>query len=375
MPRNSPVQRSKPSKSERERAVLLSLVELYIKTGTPVGSNTLKEFGFKDLSSATIRNYFASLEIEGYLVQHHASGGRIPTEQAYKLFAHTHKRSGKIAKEDLAFLRATLDREVKEVSNYLQQSLEALAELSGSACFMLAPRFDQDYVKGVKLVQLDTNRLLCILMTDFGFVHTETIHISQAYDIEKIEAYFKYRIDNNNPPTLSDEESRFATQAYNEVVLRHIIAYSNFENEDIYKAGFAKLLTHREFKDLNLLSGSLSLFENNAFVRTLLSDCFRSNELKFWIGSDLAPYMREAGGTSLIAIPYFLNDNAVGALAILGPNRQDYAKIFATLEAFSKTLSDSLTKTLYKFKISYRNPQPANVALDSDNKQMQIEQL
>jgi len=48
----------KPPKDKREKWVLLGLVELYLETGKPVGSNTLRENGFETLSSATIRNKF-----------------------------------------------------------------------------------------------------------------------------------------------------------------------------------------------------------------------------------------------------------------------------------------------------------------------------
>ena len=82
-----PIPIKRMGKQERERKVLLGLVEYYIQTGKPVGSNTLKEAGFEDLSSATIRNYFANLEEEGYLVQSHSSGGRIPTDLSYRTYA------------------------------------------------------------------------------------------------------------------------------------------------------------------------------------------------------------------------------------------------------------------------------------------------
>ena len=54
-------------KKDREKAILLGLVDLYIKTNKPVGSETLKEHGFNYLSSATIRNYFSRWEKEGFL--------------------------------------------------------------------------------------------------------------------------------------------------------------------------------------------------------------------------------------------------------------------------------------------------------------------
>ena len=63
------------SKRAREARVLLGLVELYIRTSKPIGSHTLKDADFHDLSSATLRNYFSRLEEAGYLRQLPVSGG------------------------------------------------------------------------------------------------------------------------------------------------------------------------------------------------------------------------------------------------------------------------------------------------------------
>src|SRR5580698_5023185 len=80
----------KPAKDQRENLILFGLVDLYLQSGKPIGSNTLKENGFDALSSATIRNYFAKLEEEGFVKQQHSSGGRIPTAAAYKAYAQAH---------------------------------------------------------------------------------------------------------------------------------------------------------------------------------------------------------------------------------------------------------------------------------------------
>lgn len=87
----------KMSKEEREKTVLLGLVDHYIREGKPVGSNTLKDVGFQDLSSATLRNYFSILEDQGYLHQQHISGGRIPTAAAYRIYAQEQCSYDKIA--------------------------------------------------------------------------------------------------------------------------------------------------------------------------------------------------------------------------------------------------------------------------------------
>src|SRR5262249_48058347 len=90
----------KPAKDKRERLILLGLVDLYLQTGKPIGSNTLRENGFESLSSATIRNYFSKLEEEGYLKQQHSSGGRIPTSIAYKAFAEAFSDQPRISSEE-----------------------------------------------------------------------------------------------------------------------------------------------------------------------------------------------------------------------------------------------------------------------------------
>ena len=67
------------TKQEKEKSILLGLVNLFLQYGKPIGSNTLNENGFENISPATIRHYFIHLENQGYLHQQHASGGRVPT--------------------------------------------------------------------------------------------------------------------------------------------------------------------------------------------------------------------------------------------------------------------------------------------------------
>jgi heat-inducible transcriptional repressor len=68
---------------KRLERVLTCLIEDYIKTAEPVSSQALVNEHAFNVSSATIRNWFALLEQEGYLIQPHTSAGRIPSEEAY----------------------------------------------------------------------------------------------------------------------------------------------------------------------------------------------------------------------------------------------------------------------------------------------------
>ncbi len=346
-------------KEDREFKVLLGLVKLYLETGKPIGSNTLKETAFDRLSSATIRNYFARLEREGLLAQHHASGGRVPTHAAYKIFAEEHLETNHIEPDEEFLLTDTLLRETRELSLYFQQSVEKLSDLLGSAIFLSSPRFDQDFIVEVKLVNIDDKRLLCLIITDFSVVHTEilyTEHKMSLFSLKRMEQYFHHRLTGLDKPVLSPEEETFAQNAYNEIILRHFVMYTNFNQEDIYKAGFSKLLGHPEFYDPITLAGSLSIFENSRLITPLLQETLQAGNMKYWIGSDLAQLIPPPHVSSIVAIPYFINHKPVGAIAVLGPDRQQYPKVFAVLRRFAKLLSENLTSSMYKYKLSYRQP-------------------
>lgn len=72
--------------TSRQEALLTSIIREYIGTAEPVSSKFLEKMGFFDLSSATIRAEMNGLEELGYLAQLHTSGGRIPTDRAYRFF-------------------------------------------------------------------------------------------------------------------------------------------------------------------------------------------------------------------------------------------------------------------------------------------------
>jgi heat-inducible transcriptional repressor len=362
----------KSTKSDRERKVLIGLVEHYIQTGKPVGSNTLKEFGFENLSSATIRNYFANLEDEGYLAQQHSSGGRIPTGKAFRLYAEEYE--DETSKTMTQYLFKLDKGETRAIATLLQQAAEELATKTGTAVFLSAPRFEQDFIVGIKMIVIDANRCLCVIMTDFGEIHTEMLYTEQKIGViasKRLEAYFNWRLTGQNKPdnlTSSEEEESFQ-KLYNELMVRYIIGYSKIDEEEVYRTGFSSLLVYPEFQDPETLAKSLSLFENTHGMRLLLKECSKFDKLKFWIGSDLTNYSpRTNHDNSAIAIPYYVNNKPVGSVGLFGPLRLPYRSLFNILRQFSEQISKALTHSLYKFKITLRQPPPHSI----DNKRPQL---
>ncbi len=356
------------SKHERRYRVLIGLVHNFLKTGKPIGSSTLKEAGFGDVSTATIRNYFSQLEEEGFLTQQHASGGRIPTNLAFRVYAKEYLESEAITPEHEQILHSLRTAETREIAAHLQLAAETLSRLTQTAVFLSAPRFDHDYVIEIKIVPIDARRVLCVIVTDFGMIKTEIIqteaHLT-AFAAKRLESYFHWRLTGlDKPDSLDEEEEALALKIYNEVMIRYIVNYSNFIDAELYRIGFSKLLAYPEFHDPTLLATTLGIFENSHNMRLLVKECCALNRLTFWIGDDLMPYATSTPKCAIVAVPYHINQNIAGAIGILGPTRIPYREIFGIMKGMSNSLSESLTRNLYKFKISFRQPNNETKALE-----------
>ncbi|MBB65857.1 MAG: heat-inducible transcriptional repressor HrcA [Waddliaceae bacterium] len=368
------IKTKRAGKRERELKVLLALVDLFISTGKPIGSSTLKNSEFRDLSSATIRNYFAHLEQAGFLKQLHSSGGRIPTEEAYCFYADHNKDSLIISSEDEKMLQELRSIESREVGRYLQDAAEFLSRATGTAVFLSAPRFDHDFVADLRLVRIDYNRCLCVIVTHFGLVETELLTTNRGLPegiLPELEKYFAWRLTGlNEPEDLEENVQTLGQELYNEIMVRYLVGYSNFSDEDIFRTGFSELLKYPEFNEAVSLATGLSLFENPQSMRLLLRDCMTNNHLRYWIGSELGTFASSNPNCAAITIPYRIRQNAVGAIGILGPMRMPYVRLFGILRVFTEYVSETLTKNVFRHRIDYRQPEKGSLYLGESEEKM-----
>lgn len=371
--------KKKLKKENREHEILFSLIEFYIKTGKPVGSQTLKKEESSHLSSSTIRNYFAELEKKGFLSQQHASGGRAPTLKAYKLYAEESLQYPKVDPQLEEKLIPLGDLETKGLSAYLQNAADVFSELIEYPVFLSSVRFDHDLIIDIKLVMIDQKRILCILITDFGQILSEVLTNEKkigSFALKRIEQYFLTRLRNKQEteetPTLSSEELFLARNWYNEIMVRYLVRYSNFSDVDLIKTGFSKLLAYPEFNDPIALVSALSLFEDSTHMRHLLRECSQGTQIRFWIGEELSPYTKEQISPAIITIPYRIHQMTTGAIGVLGPCRISYPDVFGSLQLFAATLSSTLTKSLYKYKLTFRQPHKGTPYLEQEEKDLAL---
>lgn len=72
--------------TDRQIKLLKALIEEYIETAEPVGSQMLEKKHTLGVSPATIRNEMVRLTENGFLKQPHTSAGRVPTPMGLKFY-------------------------------------------------------------------------------------------------------------------------------------------------------------------------------------------------------------------------------------------------------------------------------------------------
>lgn len=124
--------------------LLRAVVEEHVKTAQPVGSQALVEHHGLDVSSATVRNWFAELETAGYLAQPHTSGGRVPTESGYRLYVRSLSSGKALSKKTQETLKTAASAS-SEPNVRMKQLARTLAEMLELAVFVRFAPFDSYY--------------------------------------------------------------------------------------------------------------------------------------------------------------------------------------------------------------------------------------
>lgn len=120
--------------TQRQIDILKSLIEEYIETAGPVGSETLEKKHNLTASPATIRNDMVRLTELGYLKKPHTSAGRVPTPAGMKFYVKQLMREKELSvaeevalKEKVWDYRDKIDKFMKQITKSLAEKTKALA--------------------------------------------------------------------------------------------------------------------------------------------------------------------------------------------------------------------------------------------------------
>jgi len=114
----------------RQIQILRAIIEEFIETGMPVGSEKIdKKFNI-GVSPATIRNEMVYLTKQGYLIKSHISAGRVPTALAMRLYINELVKEKELSVADEVGVKEKIWRYRNKMEDLLYETSRVLAEKS-----------------------------------------------------------------------------------------------------------------------------------------------------------------------------------------------------------------------------------------------------
>src|SRR5574344_838443 len=277
--------------NSRQEELLKLIVEDYVKTARPVGSNALCDA--LDVSSATVRNEMAFLEDEGLLEKTHISSGRVPSEKGYRYYVDNIMRPKELTGDDMLKLQTIVHNSSIVLDDYIAKSVEIVSEMTNLTAVVLGNSSNENKVSKVEVVPVSENNLVAIIVTDKGHVEHKNIIIEEKVSIEDIkkavDIISKFIIGTPIDEVSSKLEFEVKPIISNYIEQHEALynafynAFSDFQTPTYTMRGTKNILMQPEFNNVDKIRDILSKFEDKEVVNSIKET---DNGINIYIGSE-----------------------------------------------------------------------------------------
>ena len=341
--------------NERSRIVFRNLVDSYIETGEPVGSQTLAKALTEEISPATIRNVMQDLEVLGLLDSPHVSSGRIPTQQGLRLFVDALLEVGEISNKEQEIIDYSVKEDPKDLSNILTRAGSVLSGLTKSASLVLAPKTEAP-IKHIEFVSLSAERALAVLVTADGMVENRVFEPPLGQTQSDFREAANFMNAHAKGLTLSELRKVMESEVSKRQLEIDKIAGQlvkdglavwdgkDTDNSRLIVRGRANLIdgttAEDDFEKIRELFDDL---ERKQDIANFLNLTEKGEGVRIFIGSENKLF--SLSGSSLVISPYMNADHKIiGAVGVIGPTRLNYGRIVPivdyTAQLVGRTLSE-----------------------------------
>ncbi|AKU92820.1 heat-inducible transcriptional repressor HrcA [Vulgatibacter incomptus] len=334
----------------REREILKAIVEEFISTGEPVGSNVIAPR--YELSSATVRSAMADLEALGYLGKPHTSAGRIPTDKGFRLYVDGLVRVRTPGARD----RGRIERSVQPapLADLMAGAGKLLHQLTRHASVVVAPALEQAIFRRIEFVRLREDRVLAIFVTQAGLVHNRLITVDFPLLPGELEHATNLLNELLRELSLDQIQQRIraekmAEQALYDELHRKTLTLADRAFDDpglprpppVLVEGEASFLDEPSFaEDVEKMRNLFASLAQKDRLLVVLQRALEGREIKIFIGAESE--LSGLADVSLVAAPYTQGDQILGALAVIGPTRMNYAHVIPVVDYTARAISRTL---------------------------------
>ena len=321
--------------TDRKQKILVAIIEKYIESGEPVGSKTLSEAFGNTVSPATIRNDMADLASLGFLIQPHASAGRIPSPKGYRYYVDRLMSKKDLGDTERKAIEATLLSHGGEPEQLLEDASALLAQMTNCVAIATTLSDENETVSKIELMPLGKSTLLLVVISSSGLIKNRVCRLSTDVSDTLVEQFRS---------VVSEHFIGVPVNEIGTVTIQTVAASLGSAGMDMYPLLIALSEMLREISERGvLLEGESNIlgFESAENAKSLMQFLSSTEGIKNIISEEKGglsvvigsenPH-KELRDSSLIIARYKIDGNDAGALGIIGSTRIDYAKLIPHIE-------------------------------------------
>ena len=340
-------------KNIRKYNVLGHIVYLYVSTSVPISSKVVADFMGNSLSSATVRNIMADLEVEGYLTHLHTSAGRIPTNSGYRCYVDMLQDKINLEKRETKRIEEEYSRKINTIREVIEITSSIISREVQNASLVTLPSIEDFYLKRLDLIKTTSKNVLAILITMTNSVHNYILDLGREVETEQLNKIANYindeyqeehihdipekiknELSQKNSSNVAGEDYFIARDAL--AVLVGLIS-SGLEN-DICWEGLNYFFDNT--RNSNVASKIVQMFSNKGKLQGIMRRDLRHEGVKIYIGDENND--EDLNECSFITYGYSLRGRTVGRLGVIGPTRMNYNRTLGTLKCLSEVINEKL---------------------------------
>ena len=336
----------------RRNKILEVVIDTYVSTAVPVGSELIAKKLRSTLSPATIRHVMGDLEGSGYLEQPHTSAGRVPTDRGYRFYVDSLMEVRWLLPQEQRRLAERLDFAEGEVEQLLGRSGQALAEITQQAAFVVAPTVKQGTVRQIELVPLSLRKILCVLVANHQamfashvveveepITRDEATALVHFINTQLVGVPFDAIISSLERRLLAEGDSFYHLVRRSLDILQHALSVE--PHQRLILEGASHVMAQPEFqRDPNKAHRLLQGLElQDQLVERVCQD-LSADRVHAAIGSEIQLTGYEE--CSYLTAPFLIDGLVAGAVGVLGPRRMDYPRLSAWVQGTARVLTELL---------------------------------
>jgi heat-inducible transcriptional repressor len=339
----------------RSESILRAVIDEYVSTAVPVGSESLVRRYSLGVSSATVRNILAELEMNGLLTHPHTSAGRIPTDAGYRYFVESISSASQLAPVEQLMIRHQFGQVQHASEQWFRLAATTLAAANRTAGLATQAKPRAAHVRRLDLVSISERLASLIIVFREGALRQVLVTLAEPVEQEDLTRAAvildglmagRTAVDAERALARIDGDGPIGTlvRRVGERVLAAVRDYDSTGIEEVFSDGLLHVMEAPEFERSDKLRRVFAALENRAYLGELLDKVAGTGSVQVFIGAENAP--EEMRDVSLVLAPYGEPGRAVGVVGVLGPTRMAYAQAIGTVR-FVSTLMNELVQHIY----------------------------